>query len=64
MRNYARFQVKINFSRTIYTIKDFTCLLSNLSESYMTNDMFNFNLLKFFYINIHSEKVLHPLPVR
>ena len=64
MRNYVRFQVKIDISRTISTIKDFTCLVGNSSKSFMKNDMFDFNVLKFFDINTHSGKFLHPLHVR
>ena len=62
MRNYARFQVKIDFSRAISVIKDLNCLVGNLSKSSMRNDMFDFNVLKFFDINTHDGKVLHPLP--
>jgi len=64
MRNYAKFQVKIDFSKIIYTIKDFTCLMGNSSKSSMRNDMFDFYVLKFFDINTRSDKVLHPLSVR
>ena len=64
MRNYARFQVKTDLSRAISTIKDFICLVGNSSRSSMRNDMFDFNMLKFFDINTCSGKVLHPLPVR
>jgi len=63
MRNYARFQVNIDFSRAIYTIKDFTCLVGNSSKSSMRNDMFDLNVLKCFDINTRCGKVLHPLPV-
>jgi len=62
LRNYYRFQVK-NFSRAIYTIKDFS-LVGNLSKSSTRNDMFDFNVLKFFDINTHSGKVLHPHPLQ
>jgi len=54
MRNYDRFQVKIDFSRAIYTYY----------KSSMGNDMFDFNVLKFFDINIRIGKVIHPLPIR
>jgi len=30
----------------------------------MRNDMFDFNVLNFFYIHTRNGKVLHPLPVR
>jgi len=45
MRNYARFQVKIDVSRTISVIKDFTCLMGNSFRSSTRNDMFDFNVL-------------------
>ena len=64
MRNYARFQVKIDFCRAIYPIKEFTCLVGNLFKSSMRNDMFDFNVLKFFDINTYCGKFLHPLLVR
>jgi len=64
MRNYVRFQVKIDFFMSIYIIKGFTCLVGNLSKGSMRNDMFDFNMLKFFDIITHSGKVLNPLPVR
>ena len=64
MRNYARFQVKIDLSRAISTIKDFTCLVGNSFKSSMRNDMFDFKVLKFFDINTRSGKVHHPLLVR
>ena len=38
--------------------------MGNSSKRSMRNDMFNFNVLKFFDINTRSGKVLHPLPVR
>jgi len=31
MRNYVRFQIKIDLFRAIFTIKDFTCLVGNSS---------------------------------
>ena len=64
MRNYVRFQVKIDLSMAISTINDFTCLVGNSSKSSMINDMFDFKVLKFFDINTRSGKVLHPLLVR
>ena len=63
MRNYARFQVKIDVSIVISVIKDLICLVRNSSKSSMRNDMFDFNVLKFFYIHTRSGKVLHCLPV-
>ena len=39
MRNHVRFQVKIDLSKTISTIKDFSCLVCNSSKSFMKNDM-------------------------
>jgi len=64
MRNYARFQDKIEVSMTILVIKDLTCLVGNSSKASMKNDMFDFNVLKFFGINTHTSKVLRPLLVR
>ena len=64
MRNYARFQDKIEASRAILVIKDLTYLVGNSSKASMKNDMFNFNVLKSFGINIRTGKVLRPLPVR
>jgi len=57
MRNYARFQDKIEVSRAILTIKDLTCLVKNLFKASMKNDMLNFNVIKFFGINTRSSKV-------
>ena len=51
IRNYARFQDKIEVSRTILIIKDLTCLVSNSSKASMKNNMFDFNVFKFFCIN-------------
>jgi len=62
--NYARFLVKIDVSRIILVIKDLTCLVGNSSKSFMRNDMFDFNVLKFFGTKTRSGKVLSPLPVR
>jgi len=62
MRNYVRFQVKMDLSMTISTNKDFTYLVGNSCKSSIRNGMFDFNVLKFF--GIRSVKVLHPLLVR
>ena len=64
VRNYTHFQDKIEVSRAILVIKDLTCLVGNSSKASMKNDMFDFNVLKFFGINTHSGKVLRHLPVR
>jgi len=64
MRNYARFQDKINVSMAISLIKDLTYLEGNSSKASMNNDMLDFNVIKFFGINTCTGKVLHPLPVR
>jgi len=64
MRNYARFQVKIVFSRAIYTIKDFNCLVGNLFRSFVRNDMFDFNVLMFFNIILIVTKFFYHFPVR
>ena len=64
MRNYTHFQDKIEVSRAILVIKDLTCLVGNSSKTSMKNDMFDFNVLKFFCINTRTGKVLRPLPIR
>ena len=65
MRNYARFQDKIEVSKAISIIKDLTCLVENSSKTSMKNDdMLDFNVIKFFGIKTRSDKVLRPLPVR
>ena len=64
MRNYARFQVNIDLSRVISTIKDFTCLVGNSSKSNMMNDMYDFNVLQFVGINARTGKVIHLLSVK
>ena len=64
MRNYARFHDKIEVFRVISVNKDLTCLVRNSSKYSMKNDMLDFNVIKFFCINIRSGKVLHHLPVR
>ena len=64
MRNYARFQDKIEISKAISIIKDLTCLVENSSKASMKNDMLDFNVIKCFGINTHSDKVLRPLLVR
>ena len=52
MRNYARFQDKIEVSRAISAIKDLTRLVLNSSKASMKNDMLDFNVIKFFFILI------------
>jgi len=64
MRNYARFQVKIEVSRAISVIKDLTCLVGNSFKASMKNDMMGFSVIKLFGINTRTGKVLRPLPVR
>ena len=64
MRNYARFQDKIDVSRVILVIKDLTCLMGNSCKASTKNDMLDFNVIKFFDINTHTSKVLRPLLVR
>ena len=64
MRNYAHFHDKIEVSRAILVIKDLTCLVGSSSKASMKNDMFDFNVLKFFGINTRTSKVLRPLLVR
>jgi len=64
MRNYARFQDKIDVSRAISVIKDLTCLVENLSKTSMKNDMLDFNVINFFGINTRIGKVPCPLLIR
>jgi len=64
MRNYARFQDKIEVSKAISTIKDLTCLVGNSSKASIKNDMLDFNVIKFFRIKTHSGKVFCHLPIR
>jgi len=64
MSNYARFQNKIDVSRTILVIKDLTFLVGNSSKTSMKNDMLDLNVIKIFGINTRTGKVFHPLPVR
>jgi len=64
MRNYARFQDKIEVSRAISVIKDLTCLVGKSSKASMKNEMMNYSVIKFFGINTRTGKVLRPLPVR
>jgi len=64
MRNYARFQDKIDVSMTIFVIKDLTCLVGNSSKASMKNHMLDFNVIRFFGINTRTGKVFRPLLVR
>jgi len=64
MRNYARFYDKIEVSRAILVIKYLTCLVGHSFKASMKNDIFDFNVLKFFGINTHTGKVLRPFPIR
>jgi len=64
MRNYARFQDKIEVFKAISVIKYLTCLVGNSSKVLMKNDMLDFNVIKFFVIMTHSGKVLRPLLIR
>jgi len=64
MRNYVRFQDKIDVSRAISVIKDLTCLVGNSSKASMNNNMLDFNVIKFFGINNCTGKVLRHFPVR
>jgi len=64
MRNFVRFQDKIEISRPISVIKELTCLVGNSSKAPMKNDMLDFNMIKFFGINTRTGKVLRPLPMR
>ena len=64
MRNYARFQDKIDVSRAISVIKDLTCLVRNSSKASMKNDMLDFSLINFFGIITRTGKVSSPLPIR
>jgi len=51
MRNYARFQDKIEVSRAISVIKDLTCLVGKSSKASMKNDMMDFSVINFLGIN-------------
>ena len=64
MRNYARFQDKIDVYRTISVIKDLTCLVENSSKASMKNDMLDFNVIMFFSINTRTGKVLRPFLIK
>ena len=64
MRNYARFQDKIDVFRKILIIKNFTFLVVNSSKVSMKKDMLDFNFIKFFGSNTRAGKVLRPFPVR
>jgi len=64
MRNYARFQDKIEVSRAISGIKDLTCLVGKSSKASIKNDTMDFSVIKFFGINTRTDKVIRPLPVR
>jgi len=63
MKNYARFQDKIDVYRTISIIKDLTYLVGNSFKVSMKNDMLDFNMSNFFGINTCTGKVLCPLSV-
>jgi len=63
MRNYARYQDKIDVSRAISVIKDLTCLVENSPKASIKNDMLDFNVIKFFG-NTRTGKVLRPLSVK
>jgi len=58
MRDYARFQDKIEVSMAISDIKYLTRLVRNSFKALMKNDMLDFNVIKFFYINTRTSKVL------
>jgi len=64
MRNYARFQDKIEVFMTISVIKDLTYLVGNSSKASMKIGMLDFNVIKYFGINTRSGKVLRPLLIR
>jgi len=64
MRNYARFQDKIEVFMVILAIKDLTRLVGNSSKASMKNNMLDFNVIKFFGINTCTGKVFRPFPVR
>jgi len=64
MRNYVRFQDKIDVSRAISAIKDLTYLVGNSSKALMKNDMLGFNVIKFFGINTRTVKVFRPFPIK
>jgi len=61
---FNHIMVKNEVYRVILVIKDLTCLVENSSKVSMKNDILDFNVIKFFGINIRSGKVLRPIPVR
>ena len=64
MRNYARFQDKIEVFMTISVIKDLTYLVGNSSKASMKIGMLDFNVIKYFGMNTRSGKVLRTLLIR
>jgi len=64
IRNYARFQDKIEISMVVLVIKDLSCLVGKSSKVSVKNDMMDFNMIKFFGINNPIGKVLCLLLVR
>jgi len=63
IRNYTRFQDKIEVSTAISVIKDLTCLVGKSFKASMKNDMMDFSVIKFFGINTRTGKVLRPFLV-
>jgi len=53
MRNYVRFLDKIEVSWAISIIKDLTRVVGNSSKASMKNYMLDFNMIKFFGINLY-----------
>ena len=59
------FQDKIEVSRAISILKYLTRLMGNSSKVSMKNDMLDFNVIKFFYINTRTVKVfLHQVGLK
>ena len=64
MRNYARFQDKIEVSGAISVIEDLTCLVGNSSKASMKKVILDSNVINFFGINTRSGKILRLLPIK
>jgi len=70
MRNYARFQNKIEVSMAILVIKDLTCLVGNLSKASIKNDMcssflvLTLVLVKFYVLFLLDESFFHQVGLK
>ena len=66
IRNYTRFEDKIEVSKAISVVKDLTCLVGKSSKTSMKNDMMDFSvmvlilvLVKFLTLFLLDESFLH-----